>query len=154
MNPHAGAEPVIVVMAAVIEQDGLVLVTRRVGDIHLSGFWEFPGGKVEGGESHDACLRRELAEELGVEATVGTLILTTEHAYPDRTVRLYFHRCEIKGDPSPQLGQAMRWVTRDELGSLDFPEADRALIETLRSAGQTDDAGRDEARGHRDRDGR
>jgi len=124
---------VIVVLAAVIEQEGRFLLTRRLDHTHLAGLWEFPGGKCEPGESHEACLRRELAEELGVDAHIGDEIIETEHAYPERTVRLHFRRATILGTPQALLGQQMQWVTRDELGSLDLPEADRALIEILRS---------------------
>jgi 8-oxo-dGTP diphosphatase len=124
---------VIVVLAAVIEQEGRFLLTRRLDHTHLAGLWEFPGGKCEPGESHEACLRRELAEELGVDAHIGDEIIETEHAYPERTVRLHFRRATIQGAPQALLGQQMQWVTRDELGTLDLPEADRALIEILRS---------------------
>ena len=121
----------LVVLAAVIERDGRFLVTRRLKNTHLSGYWEFPGGKCEPAETHDACLARELSEELNVEATIGEEILVTEHTYPERTVRLHFRRCQITGDPQPMLGQDMRWITRDEMRALPFPEADRALIEML-----------------------
>ena len=121
----------IVVLAAIIERDGRFLLTRRLKGTHLEGLWEFPGGKCEPGETHDACLARELMEELGVSSKPGEELLVTEHAYPERTVRLHFRRCRIDGEPSPQLGQQMKWVARDELASLQFPEADRALIELL-----------------------
>ena len=74
----------------------------------------------------------ELLEELGVAARIGDEILTTEHAYPDRTVRLHFQRAEIDSEPRPLLGQEIRWVSRDELGQLQFPEADRELIASCR----------------------
>ena len=122
---------VIVVLAAVVERDGRFLVTRRLKDTHLSGYWEFPGGKCEAGESHEACLARELIEELGVRSDIGAELLVTEHAYPSRTVRLHFRRCAIGGDPQPLLGQEMRWITREEMRSLEFPEADRDLIDLL-----------------------
>jgi mutator protein MutT len=122
---------VVVVLAAVIERDGRVLVTRRLDHSHLAGLWEFPGGKCDPGESHEACLARELREELGVESRIKEEILVTEHAYPDRTVRLHFRRCEIDTDPQPLLGQQMKWVTSAELQTLDFPPADRQLIQLL-----------------------
>ncbi len=125
------ADAAIVVLAAVIERDGTFLVTRRLKDTHLSGYWEFPGGKCEPGESHEACLMRELREELNVSSTVGAEILTTEHEYPAKRVRLHFRRCVISGEPQPVLGQEMRWVTRDEMSALQFPDADRDLIEML-----------------------
>lgn len=127
------ARTAIPVLAAVIEHDGRVLVTRRLEGSHLSGYWEFPGGKCELGETHEACLARELREELGVEARIGPEILVTEHAYPEKTVRLHFRRCEIDGPPRPLLNQQMRWVSREEMRALSFPEADRTMIEMLTS---------------------
>jgi 8-oxo-dGTP diphosphatase len=123
--------PIVVVLAAVIERDGRILVTRRLRNTHLGGLWEFPGGKCDPGESHEACLARELREELGVESRIGEEMLVTEHAYPDRTVRLHFRECEIQGDPQPLLGQQMKWVNRQELATLDLPAADHQLIDQL-----------------------
>ncbi len=125
--------PIIVVLAAVIERDGRFLMTRRLKGTHLAGTWEFPGGKCDEGESHEACLSRELDEELAVRCDIGEEIFTVEHAYPERTVRLHFRRATLLGDPSPQLGQEMRWVARADLQSLDLPEADRGLVELLKS---------------------
>lgn len=121
-------------MAAVIERDGRFLVTRRLEGTHLPGYWEFPGGKCDPGETHEVCLARELREELGLDARIGDEILAIEHAYPERTVRLHFYRCEIAGEPRPLLNQEMRWVSRDEMRTLPFPEADRKLIELLTTA--------------------
>ena len=121
----------IVVLAAVIERDGHFLMTRRLKGTHLAGKWEFPGGKCEPGEAHDACLSRELNEELGVQCEIGEEIFTVEHAYPERTVRLHFHRATLLGVPSPQQGQEMRWVARAELQSLELPEADQGLVDLL-----------------------
>ena len=123
----------IVVLAAIVERNGRLLVTRRLADTHLAGYWEFPGGKCEPQETHEACLTRELDEELGVRAIVGNEILVTEHAYPERRVRLHFRECTIEGEPRPRLGQEIRWVTREELGALQFPEADAELIRILLS---------------------
>jgi len=124
----------IVVTAAVVEQDGRFLLTRRQQGVHLEGFWEFPGGKCDGDESLGACLARELREELDVDARVGAEILTTTHAYSDRRVELHFMACELFGEPKPQLGQEMRWVPRAELASLEFPPADAELIAILQRA--------------------
>jgi 8-oxo-dGTP diphosphatase len=123
----------VVVLAAVVERDGRFLVTRRREGTHLGGLWEFPGGKCEPDESHEACLLRELQEELGVDATVGEEMVTIEHDYPDRTVRLHFRRCDVTGEPRPKLGQDVRWVTREEMKELAFPDADRELIRVLTS---------------------
>ncbi len=123
--------PPIVVTAAVVERNGRFLVTRRLAGTHLEGTWEFPGGKCEPGEDHATCLVRELREELGVGAVVGPLVLETVHHYPERSVALCFHRCELDGEPSPQLGQEMRWVRREDLRTLEFPDADEELIALL-----------------------
>ncbi len=121
----------IVVAAAVIERDGAFLVTRRPQGVHLEGYWEFPGGKCEPGESYVACLIRELREELGVDVVAGAEMHATVHLYPDRHVELHFLRCELCGDPAPQQSQAMRWVPRHELAALQFPPADDELIQRL-----------------------
>jgi 8-oxo-dGTP diphosphatase len=121
----------LVVTAAVIERDGRLLVTRRGRGTHLEGYWEFPGGKCDADETHETCLARELQEELAVSAAVGVEILTTTHAYPDRRVELHFFRCRLLGAPAPQIGQEMRWVTREELGGLLFPPADTELVQLL-----------------------
>jgi 8-oxo-dGTP diphosphatase len=121
----------LVVAAAVIEREGRYLVTRRQKGTHLAGFWEFPGGKCEDGESLTAGLIREIREELAVDAAVGEEILRSSHDYGDRQVELHFLRCELLGQPSPALGQEMRWVPRDELKTLEFPPADAELIELL-----------------------
>jgi 8-oxo-dGTP diphosphatase len=121
----------IVVLAAVVERDDTFLLTRRLDHGHLPGLWEFPGGKCEPDETHEACLGRELMEELGVRASIGPELLVIDHAYPDRSVRLHFRRCEIDGTPEPRLGQQIRWVPRASLTSLEFPEADRSLIDRL-----------------------
>src|SRR4051812_6279459 len=119
------------VVAAVIEHDGRVLITQRQEGVHLAGLWEFPGGKVRPGESHAAALRREMVEELDTDVAVLDLVLESTHAYPDRTVTLFFYRCDLLGLPKPMIGQAMEWVKRGDLHSLTFPPADDELIRTL-----------------------
>ena len=121
----------IVVTAAVIQRDGAYLVTRRPAGVHLEGCWEFPGSKCEPGEAHDACLRREIDEELGVDVRVGQKIMQVAHGYPDRIVELHFFDCELLGEPIARLSQEMRWVPGGELRTLDFPPADRELLELL-----------------------
>ena len=121
----------MVVTAAVIERDGRFLVTRRQRGVHLERYWEFPGGKCDPGETLSACLGRELREELAVDAAIGEKMFATTHAYPERTVELHFFRCDIQGEPEPQIGQEMRWVPRNELRGLAFPPADSKLIDLL-----------------------
>jgi 8-oxo-dGTP diphosphatase len=121
----------IVVTAAVIERGGRLLVTRRLQGTHLEGYWEFPGGKCHAGESLEACLARELREELAVVAMVGSKILKTSHDYPERRVELHFFNCELAGDPVPQMNQEMQWVPREALASLKLPPADDELVALL-----------------------
>ena len=119
------------VVAAVVERDGCYLVTRRQAGVHLAGLWEFPGGKVAAGETHQEALRREMQEELGTDVEVQDVVSTAAHAYDDRHVTLHFYKCDLSGTPRPLLGQEMRWVPREELRSLGFPPADEELIEIL-----------------------
>lgn len=128
----------IIVTAAIIEASGQFLVTRRPKGVHLEDHWEFPGGKCEPGETLATCLRRELQEELAVDAEIGDEVLVTTHQYPDRRVVLHFMTCRITGRPSPQQGQDMQWVARADLATLRFPPADEELIRllTTRTAGR------------------
>ena len=125
----------LVVVAAVIEQQDCFLITKRAAGDHLAGCWEFPGGKLESGESLTDALRREMREELDVEIEIGEQIDYVEHAYPDRIVCLHFYRCQLKGKPRPMLNQQIRWVKRHELATLEFPLADKALIVRLTKMG-------------------
>ena len=124
MNP-------IMVVAAIIERDESFLLTLRPHGTHLAGHWEFPGGKVDAHETHHEALRREVFEELDAVVEVGDLAHSVTHAYPEKTVQLFFYRCELRGEPKPMMGQEMRWVHKRELAQLPFPEADRELIRQL-----------------------
>jgi 8-oxo-dGTP diphosphatase len=123
--------PRIIVVAAVIERNGLFLVARRLGGTHLAGYWEFPGGKVHEGESHEAALQREIKEELNANISGLQTIFQASHAYPDRTVELHFFRGCLDGNPEPALGQQLRWIGREDFASLEFPLADAELIANL-----------------------
>ncbi len=125
---------VVEVVAAVVERDGRYLITRRLEGTHLAGLWEFPGGKTLPGEKPEDALRRELQEELGVEAEVGELIETLDWTYPEKSVRLLFFRCALRGEPCPQERQEMLWVEAGELSKYQFPAADLRLIERLARA--------------------
>ena len=124
-------EPVTVV-AGVIERAGKILITRRRAGTHLAGLWEFPGGKPEAGETLDDALRREIAEELGAEVDIGSLLATVDWQYPDKAVRLIFFRCGIRGEPRPLEAQEMAWVAPADLEGYEFPAADAVLLEQLR----------------------
>ena len=127
--------PIDVVAGVIRHDDGRVLITQRLADDTLGGYWEFPGGKVEPGEELKAALKRELAEELGVEAEIGVEIHRIIHAYPDRDVRLYFFAARIvSGEPQKLEVADLRWVTLDALMDYQFPEADLPLLRQLRGA--------------------
>ena len=116
-----------------IERNGEILITRRPPGSHLAGFWEFPGGKPHPGEPLDQALRREIAEELGVQAQVGDKIETIDWEYTDKRVRLHFFRCTVTGEPCPLEGQEMAWVSPDDLRRYEFPAADASLLTRLQS---------------------
>ena len=122
---------VVIVVAAVIENEGAFLVTRRLEGTHLAGLWEFPGGKIASGESLADGLRREIREELDADVDVDALVYETRHDYPEQSISLHFYRCTLRSTPRPLLGQEMKWVPRSELRALDFPPADEELIRRL-----------------------
>jgi mutator protein MutT len=124
--------PVIDVAAALVFRDGKLLLTQRHADAHLGGLWEFPGGKREPNETFEACLMRELREELGIEVEVGELVESLTHAYPEKTVHLKFYRCRWKQhEPQPLGCPAFKWVRAVELKDYAFPAADARLLDKL-----------------------
>jgi 8-oxo-dGTP diphosphatase len=128
--------PLVIEVAAGLIRDeaGRYLITQRRRGSHLAGLWEFPGGKVEAGESPAACLRRELVEELSATFTVGEMVETVRWEYPDRIVILHFFDCRHEsGLIVPREEQEMTWVEPARLVNYDFPPADRELINRLRT---------------------
>ena len=124
----------IIVVAAIIRKNGSILLTRRFNNVHLPGLWEFPGGKVEPGETLEAALHREIEEEIGVQVAVNGEYFKVEHAYATKTIRLHFFECTIlAGEPRALEVADLRWVAPAELTSYPFPEADKELVERLRS---------------------
>lgn len=126
-----GTKTRTVVIAAIVEREGLILVAQRVAGTHLAGCWEFPGGKLEPSENHRQCLEREMKEELDATVEVGPLVHSTSFAYPKRTVELHFYNCVLTNEPTPLLGQQLRWVSRPELETLQVPPADLELVRLL-----------------------
>jgi mutator protein MutT len=119
------------VVAAVIERDGKLLITRRREGGPLGGLWEFPGGKPDPGESDADALRRELREELDAAIRVGEPLETVEWSYPDMRVELHFFRCTLEGSVRALEGQQMAWVAPGDLPGYEFPPADAALVARL-----------------------
>jgi len=117
---------------AVIERRGRYLICQRRSRDFLGGYWEFPGGKREADESMEACLRRELREELGVAVRSVTPLGTMRYRYARSEVRFGIFRCVIaRGRPRPLDAQALRWVPRRRLRRYRFPPANRPLIRYL-----------------------
>ena len=120
------------VCAGIIEQNGLYLIARRRPGGAAGGLWEFPGGKVENGETPEACLVRELLEELGVEVTVGRRIGVSIYNYGDKDIKLIGLEAKIlKGRPQPHDHAEIRWVAPRELGSYEFAQADEPFVRIL-----------------------
>lgn len=131
---------VVEVAAGLVCRDGRYLIARRNPDVHLAGFWEFPGGKCEPGEPFEECLRRELFEELGIYIGVPMPFQVVRHEYSEKIVELHFFHCRIESGHPTAIGCAeIRWVSPQELSDFEFPPADRLIIEALKrqSIGQT-----------------
>ena len=119
------------------DADGRLLIQRRPDEGLLGGLWEFPGGKLEPGESPEAACAREFAEELGVEVSVGPLVARVEHAYTHFRVTLYAYACHLAaGTPVPRQGQPIRWVGPDQLADYAFPRANRRILEAIAASAQ------------------
>jgi len=121
------------VVCAIIERDGRFLIARRPEGKHLARKWEFPGGKVEPGESEAEALERELREELGVGVEIVERLTPVEHRYSDRSLRLIAFRCRIvAGVPDAGEHEELRWIEIGEADAYDFPEADLPILAEYR----------------------
>lgn len=121
------------VAAGLVFRQGQLLIAQRRKDQHLGGYWEFPGGKLEPGESPEACLKRELMEELGIEVTVKEQLTEVLHAYPEKVVRIGFYRCTWTAhEPRPLECAAIAWTRLEGLMSFTFPPADAKILEQIR----------------------
>jgi 8-oxo-dGTP diphosphatase len=125
---------VLVAAAALIDADGRVLITRRPEGKPMAGLWEFPGGKVEPGETPEETLIRELKEELDIDTSASCLAPLTfaSHAYPDFHLLMPLYVCrKWQGIVRPTEGQATKWVWARDLRSYEMPPADLPLIAPL-----------------------
>ena len=124
----------IIVAAAVIIRDGRVLLTRRGEGQHLAGMWEFPGGKLEAGESPEEALLRECQEECGIEVEVAEILEVTHHRYPEKEVLLLFYRCELRAGEVRHLQVADHaWVAPRDLDDYPLPPADERVVAHIRA---------------------
>jgi 8-oxo-dGTP diphosphatase len=120
------------VVAALIRKGNKVLLTQRWPGRHLGLTWEFPGGKVEEGEEDIEALERELREELGVEAEIGSCCFETRHGYGSREVHLLIFRCKLtEGVPRALDVKAMEWADIETLADRKFPPADLLFVQEL-----------------------
>jgi 8-oxo-dGTP diphosphatase len=123
------------VTAAIMIKDDKVLIARRHADDKLAGKWEFPGGKIRGNETPEACLKREMAEEFGIVVSVGVFMGESVYRYPHDSIRLLAYRTDwVSGELQPRAHAAYRWVSCDQLETFDFSAADIPFVETLRQS--------------------
>lgn len=122
----------IPVVAGILVRNGQIMISRRPAGAHMGMKWEFPGGKIEMGETPEAALRRELREETGAEAEAVRIYDAKLWAYPEKTVLLLFYVARLlSGEPRPLEGQALAWVRPDELGGYAFAPADEPIARRL-----------------------
>ncbi len=120
------------VTAGIIEQDGKVLIARRKPGKHMGGKWEFPGGKIEPGETPEQSLVRELEEELCVRADVGGFLCHARYEGDDISLELLVYRVlRIVGEPVLREHEEIRWVAPRELALFDLADSDRKVVEVL-----------------------
>jgi 8-oxo-dGTP diphosphatase len=127
----------IYVTCAIIERNGFVLAAQRSSSMSLPLKWEFPGGKVNAGESYEECLVRELTEELGIIARISARLSPATHQYPSFTITLFPFICSIeRGELTLNEHVAVKWLRPDNLRSLDWAEADIPIVDAYLSIGQ------------------
>jgi 8-oxo-dGTP diphosphatase len=125
----------IPVVAAVIADAQRLLLCQRQDGPHLPLLWEFPGGKVDPGESPTDALARELQEELGVQSCIGPRIHEVRHTYPEKKVWIRFYAAAISGTPKPYIHREVRWVDVEDLGSYEVPPPNAEVLRQILVAG-------------------
>lgn len=127
----------IIGVGVIWNKQGQILIDRRLQSGVLGGLWEFPGGKIEPGETVEDCIKREIREELGIDIEVGNHLITIEHLYTHLHVTLIVHHCNyVSGTPQPLECDEIRWVTLAEIDKFPFPEANAQIIAALRQSQQ------------------
>lgn len=123
----------IKVTAAILEKDGRIIIAQRKSKDHLAGKWEFPGGKIETGETPEECLARELNEEFNITVSVGDFLGSNIHHYDHISIELMaFRTFWVGGEINSTDHKDYKWMTIDELDQFDFSPADQPFVEKLR----------------------
>ncbi len=134
-KPRSKKNHWIPVVAGFLKKDGKILVGQRPENNSLAGQWEFPGGKIELGESPEQALTRELDEELGIEAEVGELKMACSHTYGDVGILILFYEIKYwKGEPKAKHHMMLEWIYPEELKLRTIPEANRKILDRILQA--------------------
>ena len=136
VNTMVKTPKIIRVTAAIIELENKILIAqRKAKDSLFGGLWEFPGGKIEDGETPEECMERELMEELEIEVEVGTLITSNKHRYPNGIFELLAFRVKhICGNFVLNDHDEIKWITIDEISNFEFPPANTPIINYLKNS--------------------
>jgi mutator protein MutT len=117
----------------IYNDQGQILIDRRLPDGFLGGFWEFPGGKIEPGETVEQCIEREIKEELGIDIQVKEHLITVNHDYSNLRITLTVHACyHLEGEPQTIECAEIKWVTLQEIDQYSFPQANSTIIDYLK----------------------
>lgn len=123
-------------VAVIKNRQGKILIDRRKTGGDMGGLWEFPGGKIEAGETIEECIQREVREELAIEIVVRDCLMTIDHTYANFSVTLFVHDCQyLSGEPQPIECDEIHWVSPSEMNNYHFPKANTKIINTLQARG-------------------
>ena len=123
-------------VAVITNQEGKILIDRRRESGEMGGLWEFPGGKIEPGETVTECIEREIKEELDLTILVGDRLTSITHNYQTFKVTLYVHECQyVSGEPKPLECEEILWVELSQMNQYQFPQANAQIINLLQSRG-------------------
>ncbi len=135
MSLHSPRRSHHVSMGLIVREDQRILISSRTADRVQAGFWEFPGGKLEAGETPEQALVRELKEEIGIEAQEYTFLISHQHVYPEHDVLLeVFLVTKYTGEPQCLEGQEIAWAKLEEFSQYDFLEANKEIMQKLGSS--------------------